>query len=139
RPLSTSAMVGLQVLRLQVFVALWSSLVAGQEGAGWEKGQNEEGKNVQTLKIEAPTMTEEDQYGYNMPDRYKCDSCRAVMYHVDEEFRKKQPASRRLKSWEYTDILDDTCKTAFQGYGIKLVNGQNVLSGPGIKEETALA
>lgn len=38
----------------------------------------------QTLKIEAPSMTEEDQYGYNMPDRYKCDACRAVVFHLNE-------------------------------------------------------
>jgi len=87
------------------------------------------------MKIEAPAMTEEDQYGYIMPDKYKCDSCRAVMFHVDEELRKKQPKSRRLKSWEYTDLFEETCQKAFEGYGIKLVNGENVLSGPGLKDE----
>lgn len=89
------------------------------------------------MKIEAPAMTEEDQYGYNMPERYKCDSCRAVMFHLDEELRKKQPKSRRLKSWEYTDLFEETCQKAFEGYGIKLLNGENVLSGPGLKDDTA--
>ncbi|CAE7559629.1 Mzb1 [Symbiodinium microadriaticum] len=50
----------------------------------------------------------EDQYGYNMPDRYKCDSCRAVIHHLNE------------------------------GYGIKLVNGENVLSGPALKDNAEL-
>jgi len=106
---------------------------------GWTQTVNEEGKAVQSLKIEAPTMTEEDQYGYNMPEKYKCDSCRAVMHHIDEAFRKKQPKSRRLKSWEYTDLFEETCRDAFEGYGIKLVNGENVLSGPGLKDEVELS
>jgi len=54
---------------------------------------------------------------------------------VDEGLRKKQPKSRRLKQWEYTDALEDLCKNSFEGYGIKLVNGKNALSGPGIQHE----
>jgi len=112
-----------------------------EEAAGnkWEKGVNENGQNVQTLKIEAPSMTEEDQYGYNMPDRYKCNSCRAVMFHLAEELIIKQPKARRLKQWEYVDAFDETCRTSFKGYGIKLVNGENVLSGPGLKDETTIS
>jgi len=90
------------------------------------------------MKIEAPVMTEEDQYGYNMPDQYKCDSCKAVMFHLEEGLRKKQPKSRRLKQWEYTDLLEDLCKNSFEGYGIKLINGQNTLSGPGLKDPEQL-
>jgi len=99
------------------------------------KKEDGRGSVVQEMKIEAPVYTEEDQYGYNMPDLYKCDSCKAVMYHLDQGLRKKQPKSRRLKQWEYTDAFEDLCKTSFEGYGIKVVNGQNALSGPGIKHE----
>jgi hypothetical protein len=99
---------------------------------GWSDKVNDEGKKVQELKIEAPAMTEEDQYGYTMPERYRCDSCKAVVFHLGAELKKKQPKSRRLKSWEYTDMFEDTCKTAFAGYGIKLINGENALSGPGL-------
>lgn len=116
--------------------------VDGQEKArpsGWNEKKNQDGKVVQELKIEAPTMTEEDQYGYVMPDRYRCDSCKAVMYHLNEELTKKHPKSKRLKQWEYTDLFDDTCRTAFQGYGIKLIGGENVLSGPGLKDKVELA
>lgn len=91
------------------------------------------------MKIEAPVMTEEDQYGYNMPDLYKCDSCKAVMFHLEEGLRRKQPKSRRLKQWEYTDLLEDLCKNSFEGYGIKLINGQNTLSGPGLKDPEQLS
>ena len=113
-------------------------VVAKDDKGGWEESVNEEGKKVQTLKIEAPSMTEEDQYGYNMPDRYKCDSCRAIVHHLQEALNKQQPKSRRLKSWEYTDLFEETCRSAFEGYGIKLVNGENVLSGPGLKDNVEL-
>jgi hypothetical protein len=102
-------------------------------GGGW-KEKNKDGKVVQELKIEAPTMTEEDQYGYNMPDRYKCDSCRAVMFHIEQDLSKRHPKSRRMRAWEYTDAFDDICKTSFEGYGIKLINGENALSGPALRE-----
>lgn len=103
-----------------------------KDKGGWTEKTNDEGKVVQELKIEAPAMTEEDQYGYKMPDRYKCDSCRAIMFHLDVAMKKSHPNSRRMKQWEYTDLFDDACRTSFDGYGLKLLNGENTLSGPGL-------
>eukprot|EP00928_Gymnodinium_smaydae_P063343 TRINITY_DN46960_c0_g1_i1.p1 TRINITY_DN46960_c0_g1~~TRINITY_DN46960_c0_g1_i1.p1 ORF type:complete len:311 (-),score=72.89 TRINITY_DN46960_c0_g1_i1:99-1031(-) len=108
----------------------WCLLATGATEEAWKDKTNENGKVVQELKIEAPAMTEEDQYGYVMPDRYRCDACKAVMYHLDAELRKVQPKGRRMKQWEYTDVMDETCRSAFQGYGVKLINGENALSGP---------
>jgi len=127
---------------LQVLVSLWGlpQLLANEEGGeGWSKSTDKEGRAVQSLKIQAPTMTEEDQYGYNMPDQYRCDSCRAVMFHLDEELKKKQPKSRRLSEWEFVDTFDQICANSFEGYGIKLVNDKNVLSGPALKDDAVLS
>merc|ERR550525_1542826 len=44
-----------------------------------------------------------------------------------------------MKQWEYTELFDDTCKGAFEGYGIKLINGENTLSGPGLRQDDQLA
>merc|ERR1712146_515241 len=92
-----------------------------------------EGENGAGNKIEAPAMTEADQYGYNMPDQYKCDACKAVMYHLNGALKARQPKSRRLQEWEFQDVFDETCANGFQGYGVKLIDGKNVLSGPGLK------
>jgi len=119
-------------------VLLALSPVLGEED-GWKQKQKEDGRVVQELKIEAPSMTEEDQYGHVMPERYRCDSCRAVMFHIVGELKKKQSKSRRMKQWEYTDTFDDTCKSGFEGYGIKLVNGENALSGPALRQDDALS
>lgn len=116
-------------------VAAATSPAAGQ----WEDTVNEEGKKVQQMKIEAPAMTEEDQYGYVMPDRYRCDACRAVVYHLDEALSQRQPKSRRLQEWEYQDIFDETCRHNFKGYGITLIDGENALSGPALKKDSKLA
>jgi len=105
-------------------------------GGGWSEKRNEKGGVMQELKIQAPVLTEEDQHGYTMPPRYKCDSCRAVMFHLDQDLRMKQPKGRRLKEWEYTDIIDETCRSSFKDYGVKLIDGENVLSGPGVKHES---
>lgn len=107
-------------------------------GGGWKEKVNSEGKVVQELKIEAPAFTEEDQYGYVMPDRYRCDACRAVMFHLDNDLRKKHPKSRRMKDWEFTDVFEETCRKSFEGYGVRLVNGENTLSGPGLKQAEQL-
>lgn len=112
---------------------------AAQDAGAWKEKTNDEGKVVQELKIEAPSMTEEDQYGYKMPDRYKCDSCRAIMHHLGQALKKTHPKSRRMKQWEYTDAFDEACRSSFEGYGIKLLNGENTLSGPGLVHEEQLA
>jgi hypothetical protein len=119
---------------LSVAVLFHAAAAEKDLGGGWQEKKNNEGKVVQELKIEAPTMTEEDQYGYTMPDRYKCDSCRAVMFHIEKDLSKRHPKSRRMKQWEYTDAFDDICKTSFEGYGIKLINGENALSGPALMD-----
>jgi len=80
-------------------------------------------------------MTEEDQYGYNMPDQYRCDSCKVVVHHLSEALKRQQPKNRRLKEWEYQELFEETCKSGLSGYGIALVDGQNMLSGPSIKRD----
>merc|ERR1712139_291840 len=32
------------------------------------------------------------------------------------------------------ELFEDTCNGAFEGYGVKLINGKNALSGPGLKQ-----
>merc|ERR1711998_256882 len=103
------------------------------------KEKVKDGRVVQELKIEAPAMTEEDQYGYVMPGQYKCDSCKAVVFHLNKAMTDRHPKSRRMKDWEYTELFEETCNGAFEGYGIKLVNGKNKLSGPGLAAEEQLA
>jgi len=119
------------------FLTLLLAVQASNSG-NWEQKVNEEGKNVQSLKIEAPSMTEEDQYGYNMPEQYRCDSCKVVVYHLTEALKRRQPKKRRLQEWEYHEIFDETCAKGFPGYGVSLVNGQNVLSGPALKQRDDL-
>jgi hypothetical protein len=124
------------MLVFQVVLCFVVSCFLQEAGASeWESGVNEEGRNVQTLKIQAPSMTEEDQYGYTMPEQYRCDSCKVVAYHLGEALRKKDLKSRRLKEWEVQEVFDDTCKTGFAGYGISHVNGESVLSGPALKRD----
>lgn len=116
-------------------VCLLEGKATEKAGQNWENKVDEEGRSVQSLKIQAPSMTEEDQYGYTMPDQYRCDACKVVAHHLGEALTKRQVKNRRLLEWEYTDLFDDTCKKGFPGYGIALVGGQNVLSGPALKRQ----
>jgi len=132
-------MLARRVFQIAVLLSLLSLSLASGAGNDWEEKRNEDGRMVQQMKIEAPTMTEEDQYGYNMPDKYRCDSCKAVVFHLTAALQKRQPKNRRLHEWEYNEVFEETCQDAFEGYGIKLVNGENALSGPGLKQPDNLA
>jgi hypothetical protein len=109
--------------------------VQAAPASNWENGVNEKGQPVQSLKIQAPSMTEEDQYGYTMPAQYRCDSCKAVVYHLEAALKQKELKTRRLKEWELEELFDETCKTGFAGYGISHVNGESVLSGPALRRD----
>jgi hypothetical protein len=121
-------MFGFQVVVTSIFLLL-------SQADNWESGVNENGQKVQSLKIQAPTMTEEDQYGYTMPEQYRCDSCKVVVFHLREALKKKELKSRRLTEWEVQELFDETCSSGFKGYGISHVNGESVLSGPALKRE----
>jgi len=39
---------------------------------------------------------------------------------------------------EYNELFEETCDGAFEGYGLKFIDGKNALSGPGLKHEDKL-
>lgn len=89
------------------------------------------------MTIQAPQMTEEDQYGFNMPERYLCNACKAVVWHLNDTFSKKHPSNRQWKEWEIEDMVSNhvCAQETYEGYGVKQHNGENVLNGAGLKEE----
>jgi hypothetical protein len=122
------------MMKTFLLAVLTRLIVTSHAAGGMEVTRNEEGRLVQQMKVEAPTMSEEDQYGYVMPDQYRCDSCKAVVFHLNKALKKRQMKSRRMHAWEYNELLEETCDGAFEGYGIKLIDGKNTLSGPGLKQ-----
>jgi len=104
---------------------------------GWKATTNENGQRVQQLQVMAPALTEQDQKDARMPEQYRCDACMAVSFQLSQKLEKK--AKKNMKSWDVMEIIDDTCKeAAFPGYGVKLVGGENALSGPGINRDESL-
>jgi len=121
-----------QLLLVALLIGKCAADAAAQQ---WESTKDEQGRSVQSLKIQAPSMTEEDQYGYTMPTQYRCDACKVVVHHLGEALNAKQPKNRRLREWEYQEIFDEVCQSGLKGYGVALVNGENVLSGPALKRD----
>merc|ERR1719191_1099746 len=104
---------------------------------GWKKTTNEKGQKVQQLQVMAPALSEQDQKDARLPEQYRCDACMAVSFQISNQFAKK--GKKNMKSWDVMEVLDDTCKEqAFPGYGVKLVDGENALSGPGIERDESL-
>merc|ERR1719238_2546209 len=61
----------------------------------------------------------------------------AVSHQIAQ--RASNATRQKMKSWDVMEVLDDTCKeAAFPGYGVKLVDGENALSGPGIERDESL-
>jgi hypothetical protein len=107
------------------------------DSAGWKKTTNEKGQKVQQLQVMAPSLSEQDQKDARLPEQYRCDACMAVSHQIANKFAKS--TKKNMKSWDVMEVLDDTCKeAAFPGYGVKLVDGENALSGPGIERDESL-
>merc|ERR1719191_924857 len=107
------------------------------DSAGWKKTTNEKGQRVQQLQVMAPALSEQDQKDARLPEQYRCDACMAVSHQISQKFAKN--TKKKMKSWDVMEVLDDTCKeAAFPGYGVKLVDGENALSGPGIERDESL-
>jgi hypothetical protein len=105
---------------------------------GWKKTTNEKGQRVQQMQVMAPALTEQDQKDARLPEMYRCDACMAVSHQIAARFAKK--VKKNMKSWDVMEIFDETCKEAsFPGYGVKLVDGENALSGPGIERDESLS
>jgi hypothetical protein len=122
------------MMKTSVLAFLTNLAVASGADGQFEVKRNEEGRAVQQMQIQAPNLSEEDQYGYVMPDMYRCDSCKAVVYHLNQALEKRQMSSRRMHGWEYLELFEETCNSAFEGYGVKFIDGKNTLSGPGLKQ-----
>merc|ERR1719326_2637831 len=104
---------------------------------GWKKTTNEKGQRVQQLQVMAPSLSEQDQKDARLPEQYRCDACMAVSHQISTRFKKS--AKKNMKSWDVMEVIDNTCKEdAFPGYGVKLVDGENALSGPGIERDESL-
>lgn len=90
---------------------------------------------AESLTVSSPTQTDEDLRGHNMPEQYHCDSCKAVIFHLNADLKRKVPGRRTLKEWEYTDIFDEVCKSEdFREYGVEDFSGDTVLTGPGLPQ-----
>merc|ERR1719359_307013 len=121
-------------------MALWWALsvvavLAQDDGEpdehGWKSTTNEQGQRVQQMQVMAPSLTEQDQKDARLPEQYRCDACMAVAHHLQQRLKKHKVT---LQEWEYIDVFEGTCKEGeFPGYGVKLIDGVNALSGPGIQ------
>lgn len=120
------------------FVLCGAALVGAQDPAAAGGGGGGEGRPLETISIQAPTMTEEDQYGFNIPDQYRCNACRASVWHLNRSLEIKfGNRKEKVKTYEIIDEVENVCQAAsFEGYGVTMRDGQNVLTGPAIEALT---
>ena len=86
----------------------------------------------QRIQLTAPAISEEDQLSPVLPRQYRCNACQGVRHKLQAASGKmRKPSEIAL-----TEAYEKTCHwKTFQGYGISMINGRNVLTGPGIETE----
>ncbi|KAK7475200.1 hypothetical protein BaRGS_00033601 [Batillaria attramentaria] len=129
------------VLLLLVNVITVHSEEADDEEA--DEATEEEPKipdNFQTIKFSPADLTDEDQHSLHMPRDLKCDGCRIVAYLLSDRFQKMtekfKKSKRKFTESEVLDMVDYVCTdegNRYQEYGVKDINGQRRLSGPGLE------
>lgn len=98
--------------------------------------EESEDKKSGTLSFKPPALDDEDAHSLHMPQNLKCDACCVVAYQLQTKFsqaHKKRPSLKVLPESIIYDITESICESKFDKYGIKDVNGQKRLSGPGLE------
>jgi len=81
-------------------------------------------------------MNEEDSFSKAIPSQHRCNSCVAVVYQLDQGFRRA--GKRKLRESDLEDIYDDVCKAYgkdhpyWKEYGAREIDGVPALVGPGL-------
>jgi hypothetical protein len=79
----------------------------------------------ESMSFSPPAADEEEQLSTVLPERYKCDGCRAVAFQLAQAFgrtesrRGESTRGHALPEWQYMEIIDETCEGGFDDYGMK--------------------
>ncbi|KAJ8022432.1 Marginal zone B- and B1-cell-specific protein [Holothuria leucospilota] len=125
--------------------------VAVDEQEKEEKEEDEELEDdsdepdIEAMSIDGQTIHfgipgEDDEFhNQHIPEEFKCDACYILVRKFREAFdkaNKKRPSlQKNLPESEIIDLLEDVCSSEWMDVGVKEVNGQPRLSGPGMAIE----
>eukprot|EP01062_Namystynia_karyoxenos_P010901 TRINITY_DN13893_c0_g1_i1.p2 TRINITY_DN13893_c0_g1~~TRINITY_DN13893_c0_g1_i1.p2 ORF type:complete len:231 (+),score=66.62 TRINITY_DN13893_c0_g1_i1:82-693(+) len=106
-----------------------------------------------SIKFKPPSVSEEEQYSQVMPEQYRCDACRAAALAMDTKLREAAANPRNhhpkrkhppgtlpfIGDAAVIEALETACSyspgSPLAAYGVKNVDGVNMLSGPGVRGE----
>lgn len=101
-------------------------------------GGDEVPPGMEKMTFTMPQTTDEERLSQVLPEHLECDVCRAIEFHMPKFFQKlerRRKVSERksyLNEGAYIEAVEMLCShSTFSGYGIKEVNGNHRLSGPG--------
>ncbi|GFU26981.1 marginal zone B- and B1-cell-specific protein [Nephila pilipes] len=90
------------------------------------------------ISLPIPQLSDEETESNHMPHHLKCDACLAVAYQIEKAFSKEKKKKTTLKEYDVLEIVENICTKGFENYGLKLVEGVNRLSGPGLETERVM-
>ncbi|XP_074068997.1 marginal zone B- and B1-cell-specific protein [Macrotis lagotis] len=98
------------------------------------------------LSATSPHFDEEEKYSTHMPQHLRCDACQIISYQMWKhltEMEKKQLRHRvkgaSLSESEYTDVLEKSCSQSWKEYGVREVNKEKHLFGPGLDNSVGIS
>lgn len=92
---------------------------------------------VKPMKFKAPSQTEEESHSSFLPNALRCDACQAIVHQTHRIFAEFNNVHKYFKhnlpESEVIELVEKACKKdQYESYGIKTVNGENRLNGPGV-------
>ena len=115
-------------------LALWALLpfIGAAQAPGGEGGEN-----LQKISFKPPEMDEQMQESVVLHPSLRCEACQAIAYHWSTGFDKLEKrlsvgGKKPLPEFEMLEVLEEACEKKLEEYGLKSVNGENKLSGPGL-------
>ncbi|XP_054245014.1 marginal zone B- and B1-cell-specific protein [Indicator indicator] len=91
--------------------------------------------------IAAPQLSPEERLSPHMPEALRCDACHAIAFQIEEQLRKAEGKMGRkvLSESDYVEVLERSCSTSWESYGVQEVDGEKRLTGPGLLSQEPMS
>lgn len=82
-------------------------------------------------------LSDEESFSNDIPVQHRCNTCKAIVFQLNEHFKKLGPHSFKLQEYEVEDVYSTVCEgknTLWQKYGARDIEGSPALTGPGLHD-----
>ncbi|XP_054024559.1 marginal zone B- and B1-cell-specific protein [Dryobates pubescens] len=91
--------------------------------------------------IAAPQLSPEERLSPHMPEALRCDACHAIAFQIEQQLHKAEAKMGRkaLSESDYLEVLERSCSTSWESYGVQELDGVKRLTGPGLLRQEPMS